>query len=54
MEEENEKLKKKMEKLKRRHKLEMATLKQSLKQNTLPESALQPLHQRNLEIEEGM
>ncbi|CDY36055.1 BnaC03g41430D [Brassica napus] len=54
VEEENEKLKKKMEKLKRRHKLEMATLKQSLKQNTLPESALQPLHQRNLEIEEGM
>ncbi|CAF2128230.1 kinesin-like protein KIN-12F [Brassica napus] len=52
VEEENEKLKKKMEKLKRRHKLEMATLKQSLKQNTLPESALQPLHQRNLEIEE--
>ncbi|CAH8383315.1 unnamed protein product [Eruca vesicaria subsp. sativa] len=52
VEEENEKLKKKMEKLKRRHKLEMATMKQSLKQNTLPESALQPLHQRNLEIEE--
>ncbi|KAJ0249092.1 Kinesin-like protein KIN-12F [Hirschfeldia incana] len=53
VEEENEKLKKKMEKLKRRHKLEMATIKQNLKQNTLPESALQPLHQRNLEIEEG-
>ncbi|KAL0717489.1 hypothetical protein Bca4012_066811 [Brassica carinata] len=50
--EENEKLKKKMEKLKRRHKLEMATIKQNLKNNTLPESALQPLHQRNLEIEE--
>ncbi|KAF8109693.1 hypothetical protein N665_0093s0046 [Sinapis alba] len=52
VEEENEKLKKKMEKLKRRHKLEMATIKQNLKKNTLPESALQPLHQRNLEIEE--
>ncbi|KAL0855555.1 hypothetical protein Bca101_060708 [Brassica carinata] len=52
VEEENEKLKKKMEKLKRRHKLEMATIKQNLKNNTLPESALQPLHQRNLEIEE--
>ncbi|KAJ4869996.1 Kinesin motor family protein [Raphanus sativus] len=52
VEEENEKLKKKMEKLKRRHKLEMATIKQNLKNNTLPESALRPLHQRNLEIEE--
>jgi kinesin family protein 15 len=52
VEEENEKLKKKMEKLKRRHKLEVVTIKKSLKQNTLPESALQPLHQRNSAIEE--
>ncbi|VVA99035.1 unnamed protein product [Arabis nemorensis] len=54
VEEQNEKLKKKMEKLKRRHKLEVATIKQNLKQNTLPDSALQPLHQRNSAIEEGM
>ncbi|CAH8261150.1 unnamed protein product [Arabidopsis lyrata] len=54
VEEENEKLKKKMEKLKRRHKLEVVTIKKSLKQNTLPESALQPLNQRNSAIEEGM
>ncbi|XP_010508553.1 PREDICTED: kinesin-like protein KIN-12F [Camelina sativa] len=51
-EEENEKLKKKMEKLKRRHKLEVATIKKNLKQNTLPESALQPLNQKNSAIEE--
>lgn len=55
VEEENEKLKKKMEKLKRRHKLEVVAIKQNLKQNTLPESALQPLQQRNsLATEEGM
>ncbi|EOA29762.1 hypothetical protein CARUB_v10012852mg [Capsella rubella] len=53
-EEENEKLKKKMEKLKRRHKLEVVTIKKSLKQNTLPESALQPLNQKNSATEEGM
>ncbi|CAH2053247.1 unnamed protein product [Thlaspi arvense] len=54
VEEQNEKLTKKMEKLKRRHKLEMATIKQNLKHNTLPESALQPLRQRNSATEEGM
>ncbi|KFK39338.1 hypothetical protein AALP_AA3G231400 [Arabis alpina] len=52
VEEENEKLKKKMEKLKRRHKLEVATIKRNLKQNTLPDSALQPLQQRNSGFEE--
>uniref|UniRef100_A0A1J3EZA8 Kinesin-like protein KIN12B n=1 Tax=Noccaea caerulescens TaxID=107243 RepID=A0A1J3EZA8_NOCCA len=54
VEEINEKLKKKIEKLKRRHKLEIVTIKQNLKQNTLPESALQPLQQRNLAAEEGL
>ncbi|CAN8258703.1 unnamed protein product [Cochlearia groenlandica] len=53
--EEKEKLKKKMEKVKRRHKMEVVTMKQNnLKQNTLPESALlHPLHhQRNFDVHE--
>ncbi|KAF9616283.1 hypothetical protein IFM89_029059 [Coptis chinensis] len=43
-EKETEKVKKQMEKLKRRHAMEMATMKQYLADSRLPESALQPLY----------
>ncbi|KAF7815945.1 kinesin-like protein KIN-12F isoform X1 [Senna tora] len=47
MEEDNEKLKKKVEKLKRKHKMEMITMKQYLAESKLPESALQPLYRED-------
>ncbi|KAF3453356.1 hypothetical protein FNV43_RR03796 [Rhamnella rubrinervis] len=45
MQQDNEKLRKQMEKLKRKHKMEMITMKQYLAESKLPESALQPLYQ---------
>ncbi|CAL1384694.1 unnamed protein product [Linum trigynum] len=42
--EENEKLKKQMEKMKRKHKMEMVTMKQYLADSRLPESARRPMH----------
>lgn len=50
MEQENEKLKKQMEKLKRKHKMEMITMKQYLAESKLPESALQPLYRDDSDI----
>ncbi|CAK7324552.1 unnamed protein product [Dovyalis caffra] len=44
---ENEKLKKQMEKLKRKHKMEMITMKQYMAESRLPESALQPLYRED-------
>ncbi|XP_022716801.1 kinesin-like protein KIN-12F isoform X2 [Durio zibethinus] len=44
VQQENEKLKKQVEKLKRKHKMEMITMKQYLAESRLPESALQPLY----------
>ncbi|KAM1807693.1 hypothetical protein ACFX11_030666 [Malus domestica] len=44
---ENEKLKKQMEKLKRKHKMEMITMKQYMADSKLPESALQPLYRED-------
>ncbi|CAI0378969.1 unnamed protein product, partial [Linum tenue] len=41
---ENEKLKKQMEKLKRKHKMEMVTMKQYLADSRLPESARRPMY----------
>lgn len=41
--EENDKLKKQVEKLKRKHKMEMITMKQYLAESRLPEAALRPL-----------
>jgi len=41
---ENEKLKKQIEKLKNKHKMEMVTMKQYMAESKLPESALRPLH----------
>ncbi|RZB66979.1 kinesin-like protein KIN-12F isoform X1 [Glycine soja] len=43
VQQDNEKLKKQMDKLKRKHKMEIVTMKQYLAESKLPESALQPL-----------
>ena len=43
MQQDNEKLKRQMDKLKRKHKMEMITMKQYLADSKLPESAQQPL-----------
>lgn len=43
----NEKLRKQLEKLKRKHKMEMVTMKQYLAESRLPESALQPLYRED-------
>lgn len=46
----NEKLKKQIDKLKRKHKMEMVTMKQYLAESRLPESALQPLYRDDSDI----
>ncbi|MED6205565.1 hypothetical protein PIB30_018737 [Stylosanthes scabra] len=46
----NEKLKKQMEKLKRKHKMEMITMKQYLADSKLPESALRPLYREDSDV----
>ncbi|KAK8620533.1 hypothetical protein V6N13_067007 [Hibiscus sabdariffa] len=50
VQQENEKLKKQVEKLKRKHKMEMVTMKQYLAESRLPESALQPLYQEESDV----
>ncbi|KAK9268639.1 hypothetical protein L1049_000396 [Liquidambar formosana] len=50
VQEENDKLKKQVEKLKRKHKMEMITMKQCLAESRLPESALRPLYQEDSDI----
>ena len=47
---ENEKLKKQTEKLKRKHKMEMITMKQYMAESRLPESALQPLYREDSDL----
>ncbi|GLT56999.1 hypothetical protein SLA2020_300070 [Shorea laevis] len=49
VQQENEKLKKQLEKVKRKHKMEMITMKQYLAESRLPESALQPLYREDSE-----
>ncbi|KAK9689441.1 hypothetical protein RND81_09G059300 [Saponaria officinalis] len=44
LQQENEKLKKEMEKLKEKHKTEMGAMKQYMAESKLPESALRPVH----------
>ncbi|XP_019435654.1 PREDICTED: kinesin-like protein KIN-12F isoform X1 [Lupinus angustifolius] len=44
LQQDNEQLRKKMEKVKRKHKMEMITTKQYLAESKLPESALKPLY----------
>ncbi|KAK8651759.1 hypothetical protein V6N13_141343 [Hibiscus sabdariffa] len=50
VQQENEKLKKQVEKLKRKHKMEMVTMKQYLAESRLPESALQPLYREDSDV----
>ncbi|KAF5728445.1 putative Kinesin motor family protein [Tripterygium wilfordii] len=47
LQQENEKLRKQMEKLKRKHKMEVVTMKQYMAESRLPESALQPLYRED-------
>ncbi|KAG7028277.1 Kinesin-like protein KIN-12F, partial [Cucurbita argyrosperma subsp. argyrosperma] len=47
---ENEKLKKQMEKLKRKHKMEMITMKQYLVESKLPAAALEPLYRDHSDV----
>ncbi|KAL8215706.1 hypothetical protein R6Q57_022543 [Mikania cordata] len=50
IQEENNKLKKQIEKQKRKHKMEMITMKQYLAESRLPESALGPLYREDSDI----
>ena len=52
MEEENDKLKQQMEKLKSKHKTEMSTMKQYLAESKLPGSALEAWFKENEQEEE--
>ncbi|KAF5730505.1 kinesin-like protein KIN12B-like [Tripterygium wilfordii] len=47
LQQENDKLRKQMEKLKRKHKMEVVTMKQYMAESRLPESALQPLYRED-------
>jgi kinesin family member 15 len=49
---ENEKLKKQIEKIKKKHGLEIATMKNYLAESRLPESALEPYYSAEPEIVE--
>lgn len=50
MHQENEMLKKQIEKVKRKHKMEMITMKQYMAESKLPESALQPMYREDSDI----
>ncbi|XP_028127051.1 kinesin-like protein KIN-12F isoform X2 [Camellia sinensis] len=50
VQEENDKLKDQVEKLKRKHKMEMITMKQYLAESRLPESALRPLYREDYDV----
>ncbi|XWS09720.1 hypothetical protein CRYUN_Cryun39dG0013400 [Craigia yunnanensis] len=50
VQQENEKLKKQVDKLKKKHKMEMITMKQYLAESRLPESALQPLYREDSDV----
>ncbi|KAE8693586.1 hypothetical protein F3Y22_tig00110809pilonHSYRG00263 [Hibiscus syriacus] len=50
VQQENEKLKKQVERLKRKHEMEMVTMKQYLAESRLPESALQPLYREDSDV----
>lgn len=45
----NEKMRKQVEKLKRKHAMEMVTMKHYLAESRLPESALEPFYQHDSE-----
>lgn len=50
VQEESDKLKKKMDKQKRKHKMEMITMKQYLAGSRLPDSALRPLYREDSDV----
>lgn len=50
VQQDNEKLKKQMDKLKRKHKMEMITMKNYLAESKLPESALKPLYREDSDV----
>ncbi|XP_024977045.1 kinesin-like protein KIN-12F [Cynara cardunculus var. scolymus] len=50
IQEENDKLKKQVDKQKRKHKMEMITMKQYLAESRLPESALRPLYREDSDV----
>ncbi|CAL0307367.1 unnamed protein product [Lupinus luteus] len=50
LQQDNEKLRKQMEKVKRKHKMEMITTKQYLAESKLPESALKPLYREGSDV----
>ncbi|CAK9163868.1 unnamed protein product [Ilex paraguariensis] len=50
VQEDNEHLKKQIEKLKRKHKMEMITMKQYLAESRLPEAALRPLYREDSDV----
>ena len=50
MQQDNEKLKMQIEKVKSKHKTEISTMKQYLAESKLPESALQPLYREDSEV----
>ncbi|PWA57236.1 kinesin motor family protein [Artemisia annua] len=50
IQEESDKLKKKLDKQKRKHKMEMITMKQYLAESRLPESALRPLYREDSDV----
>ena len=47
VQQDNDKMKKQIEKIKRKHKMEMITMKQYLAESRLPQSALQPLYRED-------
>ncbi|KAF5796380.1 putative plus-end-directed kinesin ATPase [Helianthus annuus] len=53
IQEESDKLKKKIEKQKRKHQLEMVTMKQYLAEDRLPESALRPFYREDSNVNEN-
>lgn len=50
MQQDNENLKMQIEKLKRKHKTEINTMKQYISESKLPESALQPLYREDSDV----
>lgn len=54
VQEDNEKLRKQVEKLKRKHKMEMSTMKQYLAESKLPQSALQTYYADDSDVTQTM
>lgn len=50
VQQDNEKLKKQMDKLKRKHKMELITMKQYIAESKLPDSALKQLYREDSDV----